>query len=235
MIFYHGKPTTGHSFISHGCLPFSTCQEECIGTKIDRWNPCPRMDQFSHGTLSFSFSARTLPCRKSRNESLPWQTMWYCAQMLCDGWTHNRATLGKQGPRCCCLYFFWVPRWHFCPLLLDTFSVFLNSQLSLPTVFPRASLFCSHRCGRTSSCLPASWELQHLPEPSVAPYSPAASQHPWAAPPPCALSLQSQPCLSSLTPGTTSAWETGPRHLRRPLPLCRFEEAPFFFFFFTDC
>ena len=152
MVFYGGKPTTGHSFISHGCLLFSTCQEGCIGTKIDRWNPCPRMDQFSHGTLSFSFSARTLPCRTSRNESLPWQTMWYRAQMLCDGWTHNRATLGKQGPRCRCLYFFWVPWWRLCPLLLDTLFVFLNSQLSLPTVFRRASLFCLHRRGWTSSC-----------------------------------------------------------------------------------
>ena len=96
MIFYCGKLTAGHLFISHGCLPFSTCQEGWIGTKIDRWNPCPCMDQFSHGTLGFSFSARTLPCRKSRNGSLPWQTTWCHAQMLCDGRTHKGATLGKQ-------------------------------------------------------------------------------------------------------------------------------------------
>ena len=105
MLFYCGKLTAAHLFTSHGFLPFSTCQEGCTGTKIDAWNPCPHTDRFPHGTLGFPFSPRTLPCGKSGNRSLPWQTTWYCAQMLCGGHTHTRATLGKQGPRCCPLHF----------------------------------------------------------------------------------------------------------------------------------
>ena len=207
MVFYGGKPTTGHSFISHGCLLFSTCQEGCIGTKIDRWNPCPRMDQFSHGTLSFSFSARTLPCRTSRMNlclDRPCGIVLRCSVMAGlitePRWANKdldaAACISSEfpgaGSALCC----WI-----------LFLCSLTHSLACPLCSAgHLSSVCTDAAGLpAASCLvgaaASTWA-------SVAPHSPALSQHPWASPPLCALSLQSQPCLSSLTPGTTSAWET---------------------------